>query len=91
MTSRCIFLCTRPWGAEAQEWVLFVEGFHNVHDHRVEGTGMGFICSVGFIYFKYTTMGRGGAGVGFLLLKDFITYTTTGPRGDGVGFNCSRT
>ena len=38
-----LFLCTRPWGAEAQEWVSFVEGFHNVHDHWAQRGRGGFL------------------------------------------------
>jgi len=47
---------------------------------------MGFISSCGIYFLLCMTMGRGGAGMGFVCLKDFLTYTTTGPRGDGVGF-----
>jgi len=49
---------------------------------------MGFICSVGFIYFQVHDHGAWRRRSGFRLLKDLIMYTTTGPRGDGVGFDC---
>ena len=55
------------------------------------GDGVGFICRLGFIYFKVHDHGAQRRRSGFHLSKDFITYTTTGPRGDGVGFNCRRT
>jgi len=69
MTSRGIFFCTQPWGAEAQEWVSFVEGFITYTTIGLRGQVWVSFVAVGFIYFYVHDHRARRRRNGFLLLR----------------------